>query len=203
MSGSRRRVERRHGGRSAFTLVEALLGVTVTSVAGTAVLLGLSSSLNSADSSLEQLTATGLAQLYLDELSGQMYAESGNGPQGGLGPGAPETSAQGRTQYDDMDDYHGLTNQPPRDAWDVVYGDDNGAGGQRHPNFRLPSGVLANFRVACEVYYVSATDMSTKLTGSLRSNYRAIHVRVYETETGRGERQLVDFRRVVGYVPSL
>lgn len=203
MSGSLRRGLRQRGWRAAFTLVEALLGVTVTSVAGTAVLLGLSSSLDSADASLSQLTATGLAQLYLDELSGLMYAEPGNGPQGGMGPGSPEQAGLGRTLYDDMDDYHGLSNQPPRDTWNVNYGEDNGAGGQRHPNFRLPTGALANYRVACEIYYVSSSNLTTRLTGSSRSNYRAIHVRVFVSESGRGERQLVDLRRVVGYVPSL
>jgi hypothetical protein len=149
--------------------------------------------------------AAGLAQLYLDEIGGKRYSEPGTSPQTAppLGPGSPEVAALGRTQYDDMDDYNGVSNQPPRDTWNIEYGQDDGAGGNRHPNFRLPTGYFNDYRVECAVYYVSSTNLTTALTGSATSNYRAIHARAYVSEPNRGERKVIDLRRVVGYVPSL
>ncbi len=187
-----------------FTLIEAMLAVSLTSVAGLAVLMGLASALDASDASIEQLNAAGLAQLYLDELSGKRYCEPGANPRSSsLGPGSVEISGQSRLLFDDMDDFHGVSNQPPRDPAGVVYGQDDGAGGTRHPNFILPSSYFNRYRVECQMYYVSASDLTTRLSSGQSSSYRAVHVRAYVSQPGRGERKLIDLRRVVGYVPSL
>ncbi len=187
--------------RAGFTLVEALLGVSMTAICGTAVMLGLNTALETSDHATEKLLATGLAQSYLDEIMSQRYCEAGAGPQGSLGPGAPEVAGTGRSLYDDVDDFNGLSNAPPRDIWNVNYGTDDGTGGQRHLHFRLPASALQNFRVAVEVYYVNATDLTTKLTGTNRSNYRAVHARVF-VDDPNGSREVVNLRRVIGYVPT-
>ncbi|MHB1036971.1 MAG: type IV pilus modification PilV family protein [Pirellulales bacterium] len=64
--------------RPAFTLVEALVAISIAAVAGSAVLLGLNNSLQTTNSALEQTIAAGLAQQALDEISGAAFADLGS-----------------------------------------------------------------------------------------------------------------------------
>jgi type II secretory pathway pseudopilin PulG len=190
------------GRRRAFTLVEALTSMTITAVAGSALLLGIAAAIDTTQAAEEQTIALGLAQQLMDELAGLPYCEPGTGPyQAVLGPESGESGGD-RSRYDDLDDFHGLVQQPPLDLWGVPLGADNGAGGTRHPAFAAPPGAFSAWRTEVEVYYVSNSDLATRLAQGVTSNHRAVQVRVLANPPGQGSRSIIELRRVFAYVPT-
>jgi len=189
--------------RQGFSLAESLVAITLTSIAGGAILLGLAGAAQTTRNVMDRATATGIAAQLMDEVLGTRYAAVGAGAyQVGLGPNTWETQGTGRERYDDVDDFHGVVSQPPRDEYGIALGLGNDAGGQRHPNFRLPTSYFADWRQEVEVYYVSESNPTVRLTGSNTSNFRAVEVRVYRTDGARGRELLDTVRRVVAYVPA-
>ena len=164
-------------------------------------MLGISTSLQTTNTGMYGTIARGLAQQLMDEIVGNRYCELGVDPyQYPLGPGADETSRQ---FYDDSDDYNGLRTQPPKDFYGVALGKDNGTGGQRNPLFQTPNGFLDNWKQEVDVYYVSSTDLKTKLAAGQTSDYRMVEVRIIYNDPVRGARSLAELKRVLPYVPFM
>jgi type II secretory pathway pseudopilin PulG len=185
-----------------FTLVEAMVSLSITAVAGSALLLGVASSMDTAHVIVEETIAAGLAQQLMDEVAGSRYAEAGSGGyQPTLGTEAGEAGSN-RERFDDLDDFNNAGFQPPCDYWGVTLGADDGEGGQRHPNFQVPPGYFDRWLEAAEVYYVSNADMTTRLPAGQTSDYRAVHVRVYLNDPEKGPRLRAELRRVFAYVPA-
>ena len=61
--------------RRAFTLVEAMLALSLTAIAGAALLLAAASSLDTTSHALEQTIALGMAEQLMDEVVGAPFAE--------------------------------------------------------------------------------------------------------------------------------
>lgn len=195
---------RRSSNRTGFTLVEALLAISLTAIVGTAMLAALESTGEVNRAALDRFVAQGIAETMMDEVAGFSYCELGTSAyQSSLGPGSGEWVGNSRVGCDDMDDFHGLNQKPPLDPWGLELGRDSVGSVQRHANFCLPTNYLSRFRCKVEGYYVSATDLNTKLTGSSTSDYRAFHVRVLVTDPGTNEREIVNLRRVFSNVPAL
>ncbi|MBN1396030.1 MAG: type II secretion system protein [Pirellulales bacterium] len=187
----------------AFTLVEALVTISLAAVAGCALLLGTSASLQTTDEALRQTLAQGMAQQLIDEVVGGRYAAVGAGPQQyPLGPNAAEAAGD-RYFYDDIDDFNGFSSQPATDPYGVELGTEDGEGGQREAAFRCRDGFFQHWRQEIEVYYVSESDPTVRLPEGQRSDYRAVEVRLIYDPPDRGPRELANIRRVVAYVPSL
>jgi len=187
-----------------FTLVEALAAITVTAIAGSVLLLGFSSAANATQDAVQETIAQGIADQLADEVVGGRYMAVGTTPyQVSLGPSAWERSAGTRERFDDVDDFHGITAQPPEDPWGVALGIDDQSGGERHPAFRIAEGYLDRWREEIRVYYVDPTDLTTPLRPGLVSDYRAVEVAVFRDRPDGGSRELARVRRVVAYVPSL
>lgn len=192
----------RRARRAAFTLVEALVGISMMSIAGTALLLGVSSTMDVTQDVLDRTIAQGMAEQLMEEVLGKRYMSADVGPQQyPLGPNAYELAGTGRARFDDIDDYHGYRSQPPTDRWNVPLGRGDGAGSQRHANFRVPTTRLANWRQEIDVRYVSESNLSTRLSGSQTSNYRVVQVRIVAVQPGGGVIELANLKRVVAYVP--
>lgn len=189
---------------AAFTLVEALVSISITAVAGSVLLLGISSSLQTTTEALEQTIATGMAQQLMDEVVGGRYhALDVDGYQITFGPSFYERSGSGRERYDDIDDYDRLSNKPPTDPWGIELGRDDGEGGERHPGFQAPAGLFDNWRQEVDVYYLDESDLTIRLPLGQVSDYRAVEVRIIDDDPDRGGRELIRLRRVVAYVPPL
>ncbi|MCS7304284.1 MAG: type II secretion system GspH family protein [Thermoguttaceae bacterium] len=189
---------------SSFTLLEALVAIALVAMCGAAVLWGLQSGVQNAQTALEQTIALGLAQQLMDEILGAKYCENLNNPyETLLGPTGWESSGQGRQRYNDIDDYHGWIGKPPVDWWGIRLGEDNGDGTSRHPAFRAPSSLLQNWQQEVEVYYVSPTDLRSRLPVGQVSDFRAVEVRIVEQTPGRGRRELAKLREIVAYVPPV
>lgn len=196
-------VRRRRLRRDGFSLAESLLAITLTSIAGSGILLGLAGSAQTTRNVMDRAMATGMAAQLIDEVVGGRYAAPGVGAyQVGLGPNTWEKQGAGRERYDDVDDFEGVVAQPAKDEYGIMLGLGNDAGGQRHPNFRLPSSYFSGWRQEVNVYYVSEANPSVRLTGSSTSNLRAVEVRIYRDDGTQGRELLDTVRRVVAYVPA-
>ena len=165
-------------GRGGFTFVEAMVAVSITAMAGSAILLGVNASLQATSSALEQTVALGMAQQLMDEVAGHLYAEIPANPYDTpLGPTAGESAGPGRSLYTNIGDYNGLSSMPPLDPWGVALGADDGQGGTRDLNLQA-TGFFANWQQSAEVYYVDPADLSVQLSGGQTSNYRAVEVHI-------------------------
>ncbi|MDA1054779.1 MAG: prepilin-type N-terminal cleavage/methylation domain-containing protein [Planctomycetota bacterium] len=193
---------RRSGG---FTLVEAMVAITLIALAGSALLLATQTSMDSSEYAFEQNLARGIANQMIDEVLGRRYGAAGVSPyQYPLIPGSHEISSpQRRILFDDTDDFNRYSSRPLRDPWAIELGQGDGAGGSRHPNFQLRDNYFDDWAVAVRVCYVDAKDLSKNLTGSKTSGYRAVEVTVKRYDENGSTRQLVTVRRVYGYVPTI
>ncbi len=196
------RSERRSTG---FTLVEAMVAITLIALAGSALLLAAQTSMDSSDSAFEQNLARGIANQIVDEVLGLRYGAAGASPyQYPLLAGGHETSSpQKRILFDDTDDFNNYSSRPLHDPWAIELGQGDGAGGLRHPNFRMRDDYFDDWAVAVRVFYANPNDLSKNLTGSNTSGFRALEVTVREFAEDGSSRVLATARRVYAYVPSI
>jgi hypothetical protein len=181
-----------------------MVAMSITAIAGTALLLGVASGLQTTSDALEQEIARGMAQQLMDEVLGARYMAVGDSPYStNLGRSAYESQGSGRERYNDIDDYNGLQIQPPEDVWGIELGSDDGEGDLRHPAFRAPAGFFDQWRQKIDVYYVSPANPDVRLSVGQVSDYRAVEVQIERIDPERGSRQLTRLRRVVAYVPPL
>lgn len=192
---------RRHPATRGFTLIEALLTMTIVSVAGAAMLAGLTSAMESNKVSLDMTIAQGIAQQMIDDISARKYHD-GDPYQVPLAASSYETSGPGYSRYNDIDDFHGYVDQPVADPWRITLGTDNGLGGTRNANFQIRSGYFDRWRREVKVYYVSESNLVTPLTGTQTSNYRLVHVQVFYVPAQGAKRLLAEVKRVFANVPS-
>jgi type II secretory pathway pseudopilin PulG len=189
--------------RRAFTLVEAMVATSITAVAGSALLLGISSSLKTTNDVLNQSLAAGVAQRLMDEIAGKLYCGDPTQPyQYPLGPDAYEAGSVCRERYNDIDDYNVFSSQPPKDCWGVAIGADDGQGGTRDPHFQIGASLFANWQQNVSVYYVNPANLSQALPAGQTSDYRAVEVTINFKDPVQGTRLLTTVRRVFTYVPS-
>jgi type II secretory pathway pseudopilin PulG len=189
--------------RAGFTLVEAVVSTAIVTIAGSALLLGIASAIETTDMVLEQTLAEGMAQQLMDEIAGCRYAEPGaGGHQTSLGPESGEALGDSREAFDDLDDYHGLSVSPPCDPWGVPLGQDDGLGAKRPPALRAAKGSFQGWQQRVEVYYANPTDFTRSLTSGQTSDYRVVRVSVYLNEKNNAGRLLAQLTRVFSYVPQ-
>ncbi len=204
--GSRRTAELvRHGRtlQAGFTLVEAMVALSITAIAGATIILGIQSSLQTTTHVLDKTIAQGLAHQLMDEITGCRYVEYGEDPyQNALVPGADELATGTREIFDDINDFNAQDNRQPVDAWGILLGQDDGQGGTRHESFTAPRARLDRLRRTVEVYYVNPDDLSQRLLYGATSDYRAVEVSVFYIEDGGNQRELVKLRRVVVNMPK-
>ena len=111
-----------------YSLIELIVTIVLTSIVMSVFYTVFAGSQLRSVTPVVQVKAAQLAQAYLEEISLKKYDETspaGNGlrcnaPAGpvcsaGLGP-----DGEGRVLFDDIDDYHLLNDNPPRDALDNI-----------------------------------------------------------------------------------
>ena len=101
-----------------MTLVEMVISIVLISIAMTAMLTAFSTSMGRSADPLWKNKSLKLGQAYLDEILSKKY--DANTPLGGI-PAATSISCNvagpgggGRETYDDVDDYNGLSDKPPK-----------------------------------------------------------------------------------------
>ncbi|GEM_PF-620681 len=190
--------------RRSFTLVEAMVSLSLMAIAGSAALLGIQSALQSSEWALYQVIALGLAEQMIDEVAGARYMELGANPYDtNFRPGWDEAALGTREIFDDTDDYHNVNDSPPLDRWGIPLGSDDGTRGKRHPGLIVGQEILRSFRVNVAVYYVARENLSVRLPPGAVSDFRAIEVTVTHTDPRGRVRPLCTLRRIVAYVQPL
>ena len=114
----------RHSRRvsAGFTLVELIVTMMIVSFAVLGITYALSFAFSHQSDGMWQARTVALAESYIEEITARRYDE--NTPLGGVPPCAPATLAcsipgpdgEPRAAFDDVDDYDGLDESPPRDA---------------------------------------------------------------------------------------
>jgi type II secretory pathway pseudopilin PulG len=188
--------------RCGFSLVEAMVPLTLLGLMGGVLLLGVESSLNSTTDAVEQTQAAGVAKQLVDEILGTRYMGLGITPyQEPLVANSWELQSNGRERYDDTDDFNGYQAQPVEDTWGEELGRGDWVGGLRAPGFQMSAGYFRDWREEVEVYYVDENDPSQRLPSNRTSNLRAVDVRIYRDSPQGGSREIARIRRVYAYVP--
>ncbi|MDZ7620582.1 MAG: prepilin-type N-terminal cleavage/methylation domain-containing protein [Patescibacteria group bacterium] len=159
-----------------FTLVEALVAISMTALAGSALLLGSHASLQSTEEATRQTIALGLAQQLMNE-------------------------AAGASSITEVQSYNGYRSQPPVDRWGVPLGTENGKGGQRHANLHAATALLEHYLTEVHVRPVAAADLTAYLPAGTASDYCVVEVRVSHNPPGTAARELACLRRIVTHLP--
>lgn len=183
-----------------FTLIEAMVAIALTAIAGSALLLGTSASLQTTEDAMRQTIARGIAEQLMDEVVGSRYTALGGSSSAGS---AGLITAGSRTAFDAIDDFNGYRKQPPTDPFGVALGTDDGRGGRRNPLFQCRAGFLDDWREEIDVFHVSEGDLLSRLPAGQTSDYKAVEVRIVQRDPSRGDRELAKIRRVVAYVAPL
>lgn len=177
-----------------------MVSTAVTVIAGSAILLSLSTSLQTTQDAWQQATAASIAQQILDETAGLRYAAPGDGPrQWPMGPAGNE--GPHRASFNDIDDLKGLSSGVV-DSWGKPLGQGNGQNGLRPAAFRLRDGYFNNWRTTVEVFYVSDGNLAQALPQGQTSYHRAVRVRVYLDQPNGTSKKLGEVQRVFSYVPE-
>jgi hypothetical protein len=101
--------------RKGFTIVEAAISAIVLGLLAAATLNTVSSAAASRRVTADRSRARLLADDLIGELNPLAYADPSN-EAAALGPDALETNGASRVLFDDVDDYHGLTESPPMET---------------------------------------------------------------------------------------
>jgi MSHA pilin protein MshD len=103
------------------TLVELVMTIVIIGVAIAGVVGAFSLITGRSADPLNQTRAVALAQLYMDEILARNYDESskvggGKVPAAQVDCAPPGADSETRAGYDDVDDYHAITNAIPEDG---------------------------------------------------------------------------------------
>lgn len=181
-----------------------MVAITIMAIAGSALLWGVAGAMQTTDDNLQQALAIGMAQQLMDEILGNRYhAVGGDGYEYPMGASSWENSGDGRERYNDIDDFNGLRFSPPIEVYGTAIGTGDGTGDLRHPDFRVAQDYFRNWRQEIDVFYVDPDDFSKNLSGTARSDYRAVEVRIVRDDPDSDPRVLAEMRQVVSYVPPL
>ena len=199
------------GQRRAFSLIEALIALSITALAGSVLLLSVDSSLQCTSDAVERTIADGVAQRLLDEICTRRFVDldensgsSGSGLLGLswlrdiLGATTSESLGNGFELFDDIDDFAGHSAKPLKGTYGEVLGTGDDNGNARLDNFRLRSTFFNDWRQRVDVYYVSATDHTVR--SSSVTAYRAIEVFVERVAADGTVFPLAHRKRIVTYV---
>lgn len=187
--------------RAGFTLVEVMVALAVFGITAAAITLSITSSFAVAEDARDRLIAQGLACQMLDEILGNCYSEGNAIPYDiYLRPGSLEAATGNRSRFDDIDDFNGWVEEPPKDSWGIPLGQEDGWGGYRPPAARSAS--LQRFRREVRVAYVLPPNYSTPLPQGYVTDFRLVEVRVYRRKQDGGLVLLARVSQVVGRTPS-
>lgn len=165
-------IELRQRVASGFTLVETIISMVVISVAVLGITSTLAFAFKRQSDGLWQSKAAALGVTYMEEILARRFDE--RTPAGGVPPCSPATvscspaasfdDGEARSGFDDVDDYHGVDDLPPRDESGAVMSQ------------------FAGYRVQIEVRYPDAGQQAA--LGVAATDVKVIDIRV--TPPGRG-----------------
>ncbi|WDI42476.1 type IV pilus modification PilV family protein [Bremerella sp. P1] len=188
-----------------FSLMEAVVAMSIVAFASSVLLLGVEATLESVEEQEEITIADGLARQMLDEIQGQSWVDPvlrAYPYQTSLSASADERLGPGRSQFDDTDDYNNYQSTPPVHIGGEALGATDSTGDTLPEAFRPRSDFLSNWRLTVEVAYLSESDHSVQMADYQPTNYRALICRVYRRNRDNTWREVVSRERVISYIPA-
>ena len=166
-----------------FSLIETIMVVVVLAIAIPSLLLRIWTGTRASANGEYTTIANHLAEDLMEEILEKRWDEntpSGGGtiPNGSKTAPASFGTAEGetRTTFDDIDDYHGLSENPPKDATNTsMTGYDD-------------------FTRTVSIIYVDTSNLNTAVVSTPRPDYKQIAVTVSWTVYDGGSVQLVTLR---------
>jgi hypothetical protein len=185
--------DRRRGG---FSMVEALIAVSITTIAGGALLSALGAAVLSSTEAAHATVARGLAAQLMDEIAAAGF------PMGGVQ--GSTVSNGSREGFDDIDDYHQWSERPPATRAGVPLGTDAAAAGMRLKELQADGQFLSQWTREVQVERVQPASNSASgwQPTSQQSNFRRVTVRVKLTDAQNNTQTLVENVRIFSHVPS-
>lgn len=182
----------RRGVRSipcAFTLIEAMVAIALTTIAGSALLFGTTVALQRTDDTMRRAIACGLAEQLMDEITGFPYD-----------PNDLAKAAGQRQSFKTVGDFNGYASMPPTDSYGVPLGTEAKNGTLRNTRFQAVPEFMQNWRQEVAVYYPTDVNLTT---GIPADQLGVVEVRIVDYKTPANPMTLVKLQRVVVYAPSL
>lgn len=186
---------------SGFSLIEALVALSITAMAGSVLLLATEGVLKTTNDAVDQTIAQGIATQLIDEVLGARYCATNNPYETSLSASSWERSGSGRSRFNDTDDYNAFVAAPPVDIYGNALGQGDSDGNLRHPALRSSPTEFQRWRQRIEVYYVNPTNPAMRHPNNNPTDYRAVEVTIEREEANGSLRPLVTMRRVFCYVP--
>lgn len=161
--------------RNGISLVESIIAVTLTTFVASALLTSVSSSVQVSTDNMRTTIASGLADQLMDEIATVKFPSgTGTAPVG-----------QGRTGFDDLDDYNGYSACPPQARNGFVIGTEgansSGTAIYRPQQFQPDSRVLSRYRQQVTVEKIAESG-ATWVVVSQSSTLRRVTVTVSFTD---------------------
>ncbi|QDU53804.1 hypothetical protein Pan110_61980 [Gimesia panareensis] len=184
--------------RTGITLVESLVSVTITAIAGTALFSAIGASLGASYSALNTNFGAGLADQMLDEMTAVRFPTSSDSRPTGTGI---------RSQFNDLDDYHNWSSTPPENKAGFALGSE-------------PLTVLNYYPIARPTLLKPDTDFLKRITREVtvekirlnsssewevttdNTDYRRVTVTIkLAMNAGAGSQIIKETTRIFSYVP--
>ncbi|MEX0702656.1 MAG: prepilin-type N-terminal cleavage/methylation domain-containing protein [Planctomycetales bacterium] len=181
--------------RDGFSLVEALVAVAVTSIAGAALLSSISAAVLSSTSAAHRAVARGLADQLMDEIAAARFPAATN----------PAPSGSTRENFDDIDDYAGLSERPPRTRDGQVLGSEGGELGgypiDRVALLQPDAAFVARFAREVTVERVQPAGSGSWQVVTQYTDYRRVTVRVSHIDARGNRGRMAEVTRMFTNVP--
>ena len=210
--------------RRGFSMVEALTAVSVTAIAGAALLTSIGATVRSSTDSAHAAVARGLADQLMDEIAASRFPESATAarfpvpvaaPMGTIGAmplsGIPvSVSRLSRQTFDDIDDYDGWKCKGPVDRQGRRIGTEGALIQQdeREWHYPRPSSMrpeeqfLQSFTREVQVERIRPDAGSGWTVVSQPTDYQRVTVRVKYTDAQSNTTTLAEISRIFSYVPA-
>lgn len=186
--------------RTGLTLVESLVSVTITTIAGVALFSAIGASLGASYSALNQNIGTGLADQMLEELAAVRFPTSGDT--------RPSNDAT-RKDFDDLDDYHNWSASPPENKNGYPLGNEPFTILERYlitrPSLLVPdTSFLSRLTREVNVERIKPDNSSGWLVTTDDTDFRRITVTIklaMTTDAGSRSHMISEATRIFSYVP--
>lgn len=175
-------------------MTEALLSVTITTVAGAALLTSVGSSLGASRDAAHSLIARGLAEQLLEEIAATRFPTAAS---------TRPASKVNRLQFDELDDYDAWTARPPTTRAGLPVGTELSGATATARDARLQSDprFLARFTQEAQVERLLPDGNGGWTTTTQLTDYRRVTVRIRYTDAQNTTTLLAQVSRVFSYVP--
>jgi len=184
--------------RTGITLVESLVAVTITTIAGTALFSAIGASLGASYSTLNRSIGAGLADQMLDELTAVRFPTAGD---------TRSASTSTRSNFNDLDDYHNWSSTPPVYKNGVVLGNSAFTIYDYYPvsrpaYFKPDNEFLSRLTREVSVERIRHDESSGWIVTTDQTDYRRITVKIKLTTTADlPNHEIAESTRIFSYVP--